>query len=231
MHTSLPWLSPALSRVHPDWKSSLAPEILSGIDRQLSDRASAGERIFPQAVDIFNALRDNRPSDVRVVILGQDPYHGEGEACGLSFAVNRGIRIPPSLRNIFKELQNDTGTTIPSHGDLSAWARQGVLLLNSVLTVAADCAGSHRALGWQIVTDALIDRLAVDDSPRAFVLWGKDAQSKQPRLHNPHHLVLKGPHPSPLSAYRGFFGCGHFSRINDYLCKHDCQPIDWHLPD
>lgn len=231
MHKSLPWLAPALSRVHPDWQSRLRPDILARIDHQLSERAAAGEQIYPQPVDIFNALRDTPPSGVRVVILGQDPYHGDGEACGLAFSVRRGIRVPPSLRNIYKELLRDTGTATPLHGDLGAWTRQGVLLLNGVLTVAANRAGSHRELGWQVITDDLIDLLAAEDSPRVFVLWGKDAQNKHARLTNPRHLVLQGPHPSPLSAYRGFFGCGHFSRINDYLREQGCVPIDWHLPE
>lgn len=166
-----------------------------------------------------------------MVILGQDPYHGPGQAEGLSFSVPKGQRIPPSLRNIYKELQRDLGIPPASHGHLAAWARQGVLLLNSVLTVEAGRAGSHAGRGWEAFTDAVIGTIGALDRPVVFLLWGAYAQRKAPLILSPRALILTAPHPSPLSAHRGFLGCGHFSAANDFLTAQGASPIDWRLPE
>ena len=166
---------------------------------------------------------------VKVVILGQDPYHNDGQAHGLCFSVNKGIEIPPSLVNIYQEIHDDLGCDIPDHGNLTEWAEQGVLLLNTVLTVRAHQANSHRNMGWEQFTDAAINILNGIDRPIAFMLWGRPAQEKENILNNPKHLVLKAPHPSPLSAYRGFFGCRHFSKCNDFLVANGVEPIDWQI--
>ena len=185
--------------------------------------------IYPPAADLFNAFHLTPLEKVRVVILGPDPYHEEGQAHGLCFSVRPGIEIPPSLENIYKELQDDLGCYIPNNGYLQKWAAQGVLLLNSVLTVRAHAAFSHANIGWQTFTDhvlQIVDRL---DSPVVYMLWGKPAREKKALLGNPKHLILEAPHPSPLSAYRGFFGCRHFSKANDYLQKNGQEPIDWQI--
>ena len=163
------------------------------------------------------------------MILGQDPYHGEGQAHGLCFSVNKGIEIPPSLENIYQELHNDIGFIIPDHGCLTGWAQQGVLLLNTVLTVRAHQANSHRNIGWEEFTDAAIRALNEQDRPIVFMLWGRPAQEKKKLLNNPRHLILEAPHPSPLSAYRGFFGCRHFSKCNAFLEANGVAPIDWQI--
>lgn len=185
--------------------------------------------IYPKARDLYNALRYTSFKDTKVVIIGQDPYHEEGQAMGLSFSVNKGIKIPPSLVNIYKELYTDLMIEIPSHGNLEYWARQGVLLLNAVLTVRAHSANSHKNKGWEILTDTIIRKLNDKDSPVVFLLWGKNAKEKAKYITNPKHLVLEAAHPSPLSAYNGFFGCHHFSKTNDFLIKNNLKPIDWQI--
>lgn len=185
--------------------------------------------IFPASEDVFNAFEFTPLDQVKVVILGQDPYHGDGQAHGLCFSVKPEVEIPPSLVNIYKELQDDLGCYIPNNGYLEKWARQGVMLLNTVLTVRAHQANSHRGIGWEEFTDAAIRVLNEQDHPIVFLLWGKPAQMKKSLLHNPKHLILEAPHPSPLSAYRGFFGCRHFSQANAFLEKNGLEPIDWQI--
>jgi uracil-DNA glycosylase len=183
---------------------------------------------YPPPVDRYRALELIAPEEVNVVILGQDPYHGEGEAHGLAFSVPQGIKMPPSLRNIFREIATDLDVPLPVATDLTRWVRQGVLLLNTSLTVAPGSPGSHANIGWKKVTDAIISALANSDKPRVFVLWGKHAQAKRALIPSDKaHLVIETAHPSPLSVYRGFFGSKPFSRINDWLTQHGKQPIDW----
>ncbi len=186
--------------------------------------------IYPPADDIFNAFHFTPLSKVKVLILGQDPYHGEHQAHGLCFSVLPDQpELPPSLQNIYKELQDDLGCEIPNNGYLKKWAEQGVLMLNTVLTVRAHQAGSHQGKGWEQFTDAIIQAVNAQDRPIVYLLWGKPAQSKIPMLTNPKHLILKAPHPSPLSAYRGFFGCRHFSQANAFLKENGADPIDWQI--
>ena len=185
--------------------------------------------VYPPADDIFNAFHLTPLSKVKVVILGQDPYHNEGQAHGLCFSVQPGTEIPPSLQNIYQELRDDLGCTIPNHGFLEKWAKQGVLMLNTVLTVRAHQANSHQGRGWERFTDAVIQAVNQKDAPVVFLLWGRPAQQKRAVLTNPKHLVLEAPHPSPLSAYRGFFGCRHFSKANEFLKKNGVEPIDWQI--
>lgn len=187
--------------------------------------------IYPPAEDIFNALKYTPLDKVKVLILGQDPYHNVGQAHGLSFSVRHGIEIPPSLKNIYEELKNDLGYSIPQSGCLENWAREGVLLLNTVLTVRAHQAFSHRDKGWEEFTDAIIRRLNEEDRPMVHILWGSPAARKEKMLNNPKHLILKAPHPSPLSAYRGFFGSKPFSRTNAFLEENGEKPIDWRIVD
>lgn len=185
--------------------------------------------IYPASQDVFNAFEFTPLDQVKVVILGQDPYHGEGQAHGLCFSVKHGIDAPPSLVNIYKELHDDLGCYIPNNGYLEKWARQGVMLLNTVLTVRAHQANSHKGIGWETFTDAAISVLNQQDRPIVFLLWGRPAQMKKTLLNNPKHLILEAPHPSPLSAYRGFFGCKHFSTVNAFLQQHGMEPIDWQI--
>lgn len=185
--------------------------------------------IYPKADDIFNAFHLTPLKDVKVVIIGQDPYHNEGQAHGLCFSVQPGTQIPPSLVNIYKELKDDLGCYIPNNGYLEKWAKQGVLLLNTVLTVRAHQAYSHQGKGWEKFTDAVIEAVNSQDRPIVFILWGRPAQSKMSMLNNKKHLIMQAPHPSPLSAYRGFFGCRHFSKANDFLISHHIEPIDWQI--
>ncbi len=183
--------------------------------------------VFPEEKNVFRALELTPFESVKVVILGQDPYHGFGQAHGLSFSVQKGIPLPPSLRNIYKELQEDLGGELPTEGDLSHWAKQGVLLLNTVLTVEEGNANSHKGMGWERLTNRLIESLNELNHPVIFILWGKPAQDKEKLITNPSHVILKSPHPSPLSAYRGFFGSKPFSRINDILIQQGQTPIRW----
>lgn len=187
--------------------------------------------VYPPSEDIFNALHLTDLKDIKVVILGQDPYHEPGQAHGLCFSVRPEVDIPPSLVNIYKELHDDLGCKIPDNGYLVHWAEQGVLLLNTLLTVRAHQAFSHRGKGWENFTDAIIKAVNNEDRPIVYMLWGSPAQKKADMLDNPKHLILKAPHPSPLSAYRGFFGCRHFSKCNEFLEKNGIDPIDWQIPD
>ncbi|MBE3596771.1 MAG: uracil-DNA glycosylase [Hydrogenibacillus sp.] len=187
--------------------------------------------VYPDMYDIFNAFHYTPFRDVRVVILGQDPYHGPNQAHGLAFSVRPGVEIPPSLVNILKELEADLGIPVPRHGHLVHWAKQGVLLLNTVLTVRAGQAGSHRGRGWEKFTDAAIAALGARETPTVFFLWGRDAQSKRHLITHPNHLIIASAHPSPLSASRGFFGSRPFSEANRFLLEHGRGPIDWRLPD
>lgn len=215
-----------------DWLPPMRAEFAKPYYRRLYEtvkREYETRRIFPDAEDIFNAFRFTPLSEVKVVILGQDPYHNVGQAHGLSFSVKPGVEIPPSLKNIYQELHDDLGCDIPNNGYLKSWAEQGVMLLNTVLTVRAHEANSHRGIGWEEFTDAAIRVLAEQDRPMVFILWGSPAQRKAEMLHNPKHLVLKAPHPSPLSAYRGFFGSRPFSKTNRYLTEQGLSPIDWQI--
>lgn len=188
------------------------------------------QRIFPGMYDIFNALKFTSYNDVKCVIIGQDPYHGEGQAHGLSFSVRKGIAPPPSLVNIFKEIRDDVGIdNTGKHGELTKWAKNGVLLLNSVLTVRANRARSHHGIGWENFTSDVIQLLNLREKPMVFMLWGADAKAKAQLITNPKHLVLKSAHPSPLSAYNGFFGCCHFSQANEFLRANGMEPIDWSI--
>ncbi|SHK02251.1 Uracil-DNA glycosylase [Anaerocolumna jejuensis DSM 15929] len=187
--------------------------------------------IYPNADDIFNAFHLTPLNKVKVVIIGQDPYHNVGQAHGLCFSVKPDVEIPPSLLNIYKELEEDLGLRVPNNGYLVKWAEQGVLLLNTVLTVRAHQANSHQGQGWEEFTDAVIHAVNTIDRPVVFLLWGRPAGMKKPMLTNPKHLILEAPHPSPLSAYRGFFGCRHFSKANDFLKANGITPIDWQIED
>lgn len=214
-----------------DWQEALLPVFSSESFYQLRDFLVQERReytVFPLAPDVFQALRITPLSRVKVVILGQDPYHGAGQAHGLSFSVRKGMRIPPSLRNIYKELQDDLGIIPPSHGCLQEWAEQGVLLLNAVLTVRSGEANSHRNKGWEQVTDAIIQAVADKDEPVVFILWGSYARQKKSLIHRSHHIIIESAHPSPLSA-TGFFGTRPFSRANEALQTAGLAPIDWNL--
>ncbi len=185
--------------------------------------------VFPPKKEVFKAFRYTPYKNVNVVILGQDPYHGEGEAEGLSFSVKEGIKKPPSLNNIFKELHDDLGCSIPASGSLVPWAKQGVLLLNTVLTVIKDKAASHKGIGWETFTDEVIKKINEHETPVVFILWGSFARSKKQLITNPKHLIIESAHPSPLSAYNGFFGSRPFSRTNEFLIKNNLKPIDWSI--
>jgi uracil-DNA glycosylase len=197
----------------------------------ISNERASGEIIYPPDDEVFSAFSSTELDDVKVVILGQDPYHGPGQAHGLSFSVKPGVKVPPSLANMYKELAQDIdGFTIPKHGYLQRWAKQGVLLLNTVLTVREGQAHSHKALGWEQFTDVVIDTLNLQREGIVFLLWGAHAQKKAKNIDVNRHHVLHAPHPSPLSAHRGFFGCGHFSKTNELLKRQGQKPIDWCLP-
>jgi len=188
-------------------------------------------RVYPDMYNIFNSLKYTSYSDVKAVILGQDPYHEPGQAHGLCFSVQKGTRIPPSLQNIYKELHDDLGIITPSHGELISWAQNGVLLMNTVLTVREGQANSHKGKGWEIFTDRVIEILNAREKPLVFILWGGNARSKKSIITNHAHLILESVHPSPLSAFNGFFGNHHFSRTNDFLIKNNIEPIDWKIPE
>lgn len=194
-------------------------------------REYAAGPVYPPMKDIFNALQYTDYEDVKVVILGQDPYHGAGQAHGLAFSVQRGVDVPPSLQNIYKELQQELGCSIPSHGNLTEWTKQGVLLLNTVLTVRDHQPNSHKGMGWEQITDSIIRHLDAREKPMVFLLWGANAKAKMPLIRGMQHLVLAAPHPSPLSAYHGFFGCGHFQKANEFLSANGMTPVDWQIHD
>ncbi len=221
--------------LEPSWLKPLAAEFDQPYMRRLgaflSAESKSGKVIFPCVNEQFSAFHYAPLDKVKVVILGQDPYHGEGQAHGLCFSVKSGVAVPPSLKNIYKELYENLDLPIPVHGDLTAWAQQGVLLLNSVLTVQSGRAGSHRGRGWETFTDRVIEVISRDREGVVFLLWGGYAQRKSSLIDRARHCVLQASHPSPLSAYRGFFGCGHFSMANDYLQDRGIAPIDWRLPD
>ena len=217
-----------------DWQQPLEVEFKKPYYKDLYKKVLEEYRsrqIFPNPDDIFNAFHLTPLKDVKVVILGQDPYHNDGQAHALCFSVKPDVEVPPSLVNIYKELQDDLGCRIPNNGYLVKWAKQGVLMLNTVLTVRAHQANSHRGIGWEQFTDAVIRAVDAQDRPIVFLLWGRPAQMKKSMLHNPKHLILEAPHPSPLSAYRGFFGCKHFSQTNAFLEKNGLAPIDWQIED
>ena len=221
-----------MAAIANDWLEPLKPEFSKPYYKKLYQTVNEEYRthqIFPPADDIFNAFALTPLHEVKVVILGQDPYHGEGQAHGLCFSVKPDVEIPPSLVNIYKELQDDCGCEIPNNGYLTKWAKQGVLLLNTVLTVRAHQANSHRGIGWEEFTDAAIRVLNEQDRPMVFILWGRPAQMKKSMLRNPNHPIIESPHPSPLSAYRGFFGSRPFSRTNKYLKEHGLKEIDWQI--
>ena len=221
--------------VHPEWLQALSAEFdkpyMQALDDFLCAQRTAGRRIYPPREDIFRALNKAPPSTVRVVILGQDPYHGAGQAQVLCFSVARDRQIPPSLRNIFLELAADIACPYPSHGCLGHWAEQGVMLLNSVLTVEHGLPGSHHARGWEQLTNAIVDYISRRAQPTVFMLWGAHAQKQGLAIDAGRHKLLTAPHPSPLSARRGFFGCRHFSAANQFLQAQGYEPIDWQLKD
>ncbi|WP_432345121.1 uracil-DNA glycosylase [Shinella yambaruensis] len=221
-------------KVGESWKAPLAAEFsspyMADLKAFLLEQKQAGRRIFPKGSEYFRALDLTPLEEVRVVILGQDPYHGEGQAHGLCFSVQPGVRIPPSLVNIYKEMQDDLGIPPVRHGFLEHWAKQGVLLLNSVLTVEMGRAASHQGRGWERFTDAVIRAVNEQEKPVVFILWGSYAQKKAAFVDRDRHLVLRSAHPSPLSAHNGFFGSRPFSKANAFLEKHGRKPIDWQLP-
>lgn len=206
------------------WNSKGFHNFLNIIDNEYNTKT-----IYPPKDEVFNALKYTPYKDVKVVIVGQDPYHGEGEAMGLSFSVNDGVKIPPSLKNIYKELYDDLGIEPATTGNLTNWAKQGVLLLNSTLTVVKDQANSHANIGWNLFTDYIIKKINAKDSPVVFILWGNFAKSKKVYITNPKHIIIESTHPSPFSASSGFFGSRPFSRTNDFLIKTNQKPIDWHV--
>ncbi len=222
------------AQIEASWKKQLGSEFekdyMKSLRGFLREEYQMGKTIFPKKTEYFSAFSQTPFEQVKVVILGQDPYHGPGQAHGLCFSVRPGVKPPPSLVNIYKELNADLGVTMPNHGFLEAWAQQGVLLMNSVMTVEQGQAASHRNKGWEIFTDRVIETLNQRETPLVFILWGSYAQKKGAFVDRKKHLVLSGPHPSPLSAHRGFFGCRHFSKANDFLIKNNQAPIDWELP-
>ena len=217
-------------KITPEWDEILKQEFNSTSYLKLREflkNEYSNHVIYPDMHSIFNALKAVSLDKIRVVILGQDPYHEKGQAMGLSFSVPKGVKVPPSLVNIYKEINKETGATIPSHGDLSYWASQGVLLLNSVLTVREHIAFSHKNQGWEIFTDGVIKKISELREGVVFMLWGAPSRAKKALIDSAKHLILESAHPSPLSAYNGFFGCNHFNLCNDYLTKNGYLPIDW----
>ena len=221
-----------MAAIDNDWIEPLQTEFRKPYYKDLYDfvkKEYSSTVIYPPSDEIFNAFHFTPLSKVKVLLLGQDPYHNVNQAHGLSFSVKPGQDIPPSLQNIYKELNDDLGCYIPNNGFLKKWAEQGVLLLNTVLTVRAHQANSHKGRGWEQFTDAVINAVNAQDRPIVYFLWGAPAQKKKAMLNNPKHLILEAPHPSPLSAYRGFFGCKHFSRCNEFLVANGVEPIDWQI--
>jgi uracil-DNA glycosylase len=220
-------------KIEASWKEVLSNVFKSSYFLQtaahIKTELATGAKIFPAGNNIFNAFNITTFENVKVVILGQDPYHGSGQAMGLSFSVPKGVKPPPSLVNIFKELKSDIGLPIPTNGDLTPWAKQGVLLLNAVLTVRENEPASHAKIGWMHFTDAVIKKLSDEKKGIVFLLWGKFAEQKQILIDETKHFVLKAAHPSPFSADKGFFGCKHFSKTNELLAKQGIQVIDWHI--
>lgn len=218
----------------PSWQPGLQPEFdqpyMKSLKQFLQAEKAAHKVIYPHSCNWFHALEATPLDQVKVVILGQDPYHQPGQAHGLCFSVQPGVKVPPSLVNIYKELATDLGVTAVNHGYLEHWARQGVLLLNTVLTVEQGNAGAHQGRGWETFTDRVIQLVNEQCDAVVFMLWGSHAQKKGAGIDANKHLVLAAPHPSPLAAYRGFFGCGHFSRANQWLVEHGRSPVDWQLP-
>lgn len=219
--------------LHPEWLEVLGDEFdkeyMKSLRAFLLERSKQGATIYPPGKRIFNALDSTPLSKVKVVILGQDPYHGPGQAHGLCFSVQKGVRIPPSLVNIYKEIESDLGISMPNNGFLQPWAERGVLLLNAVLTVERGNAGAHQGKGWEHFTDAVVNAVNEQRENVVFLLWGSHAQRKGAGIDTARHLVLKAPHPSPLSAHRGFLGCRHFSKANHWLQSRGNEPVDWQL--
>ena len=221
-----------MGQISGDWQAALKNEFHQPYYAKLYKTVMKEYRttkIFPPPQDMFNAFEYTPLNDVKVVILGQDPYHNDGQANGLCFSVKPDVDVPPSLVNIYQELHDDLGCDIPNNGYLKKWADQGVMLLNTVLTVRAHAANSHQGIGWETFTDAAIKILNEQDRPMVFLVWGRPAQNKKSMLTNPKHLILEAPHPSPLSAFRGFFGSRHFSKTNEYLKANGLEPIDWQI--
>ena len=221
-----------MSMISNDWLAELGAEFKKPYYAKLYEFVKNEydtKKVFPPADEMFNAFHFTPLNEVKVVILGQDPYHNDGQAHGLCFSVKPDVDIPPSLVNIYQELCEDCGCSVPNNGYLEKWARQGVLMLNTVLTVRAHQANSHKGIGWEKFTDAAIRILNEQDRPIVYLLWGRPAQMKKSMLNNPKHLILEAPHPSPLSAYRGFFGCKHFSKTNEFLTANGLTPIDWQI--
>jgi uracil-DNA glycosylase len=228
--THIPLMTSTI-KLEKDWLDILEPEFgqpyMKSLKTFLQAEKDAGKIVFPKGANIFNALNTTRLQDIKIVIIGQDPYHGEGQAHGLSFSVPKGVRLPPSLQNIYKEIECEYGYKMPRTGDLTGWAEQGVLLLNATLTVQSGLAGSHQNKGWEKFTDAVIAAVNEKCENVVFLLWGSYAQKKGVIIDRKKHLVLESVHPSPLSAHRGFLGNGHFKKANDYLEKHGKMPVDW----
>ncbi|MEM7055188.1 MAG: uracil-DNA glycosylase [Pseudomonadota bacterium] len=225
---------PRSIQLREEWLSLLKCEFQQDYMQQLREfllqRKRAGAQVYPPGSQIFNALDSTPPDRIKVVILGQDPYHGPGQAHGLCFSVRPGVAVPPSLVNIYRELHDDIGFEIPRHGYLQAWAEHGVLLLNAVLTVERGSAGAHQGKGWERFTDRIVQIVNDGGQPAVFMLWGSHAQRKGQGIDSNRHLVLKAPHPSPLSAHRGFFGCRHFSKANQWFEQQGVEPVNWTLP-
>ncbi len=221
-----------MAAISNDWLEPLSEEFKKPYYKELYEKVVAeysSVAVYPPSDDVFNAFNFTPLSKVKCVIIGQDPYHNVGQAHGLCFSVKPDVAIPPSLVNIYKELNSDIGCYVPNNGYLKKWADQGVLMLNTVLTVRAHQANSHQGIGWEKFTDAAIRILNEQDRPIVYLLWGAPAQKKAASVNNPKHLLLKAPHPSPLSAYRGFFGCKHFSQANEFLQQNGLEPIDWQI--
>lgn len=209
-------------RLAAEWDKPYYRKLRSFLVSEYTNRT-----VYPKADDLFNALKAVDYSEVKVVILGQDPYHGPGQAHGFAFSVQKGVAVPPSLMNIYKEMEEDIGVAKPVNGILTGWARQGVLLLNTVLSVRRQCPQSHKGQGWEVLTDEILRQLNESSNPMVFLLWGRPARNKKLLLTNPKHLCLEAAHPSPLSAHNGFFGCRHFSKTNQFLIQHGRTPIRW----